>query len=344
MISRFNFRRPSVGRFFSTLIFVSLFAAVSANPLCVFPAEEVVESEEQNKQTDKAKQFETPKQDEQAKQVEQAGLYVCQKTDAGAKLVKDGKTIWELVLDGPEQKPFIHPLTLPNGKIITIIRPSDHIWHLGLWFCWKYINGVNYWEPKERGGFLPAGQTFTDSSQIQVDGNGATACLKISYRPGDDPEGVVLTEDRKLTFSAPDPDGSYTIRSRHEFTAVAQEVTLDRTPPHAYGGGYAGLGLRLDPSISQFTASCSNGGADMTSIREKPADWVDYRDPESGWGVRFSVIKGTPETRFYAQKSPNYCFVNPAPVHTGPVKLKKGQKLELEYEIRIGALPITSVQ
>lgn len=261
---------------------------------------------------------------------------VCQKTDSGAKLVRGTETVWELVLNGPEQKPYIHPLTLPNGKVLTVLRPKDHIWHLGLWFCWKYINGVNYWEPKERGGFLPMGQTFTESSSVEIDGAAATARLKISYRPNGDPDQTVLTEDRLVTFSAPAPDGSYTIRSRHEFTAVAPEVTIDRTPAHAHGGGYAGLGLRMDNSISGFTANCSNGGTDMNSIRENPADWVEYRDPESGLGVRFTVIKGTPETRFYSQKSPNYCFLNPCPVHNSPITLKQGEKLDLEYEIRVG--------
>ena len=40
---------------------------------------------------------------------------------------------------------------------MTADRPPDHIWHHGLWFSWKFINKVNYWEiyPAKR----PAGGT-----------------------------------------------------------------------------------------------------------------------------------------------------------------------------------------
>ena len=46
-------------------------------------------------------------------------------------------------------KPFIHPIKLPDGTVITEHEPADHIWHRGLWFAFKFVNGINYWEERD---------------------------------------------------------------------------------------------------------------------------------------------------------------------------------------------------
>lgn len=43
-------------------------------------------------------------------------------------------------------KPFLHPLRTVGGVPLTVFQPSDHVWHRGVWFSWKYIDGINYWE------------------------------------------------------------------------------------------------------------------------------------------------------------------------------------------------------
>ncbi len=261
----------------------------------------------------------------------QAQNYTCQKTENGAKLTKDDQTVWELVIKTPEGKPYIHPLSLPDGKVITEIRPADHPWHCGLWFSWKYINSVNYWEPSD-------GETVVENSNVVIDGLSATATFKIIYRNKKAPQTIVLSEERTVIFSAPDQRGNYAIISKHHFTVGEKDITLDRTPPHKYGGGYAGLALRMNKSTMDYTATCSNGGTDMFSIREQPADWVDFRDSQSGYGIHFSVIKGTPETRFYMLKNQGkqYTFLNPCSVLSNPHSFAAGDSFDLEYKIELG--------
>jgi len=48
-----------------------------------------------------------------------------------------------------------------------VVRENeDHVWHLGYWFSWKYINGVNYWKPADakRTGCESAGATKVASA------------------------------------------------------------------------------------------------------------------------------------------------------------------------------------
>jgi len=47
-------------------------------------------------------------------------------------------------------KPYFHPVTLGTGleAPLTLLSPHDHVHHRGLWFCWKFVNGENFWEER----------------------------------------------------------------------------------------------------------------------------------------------------------------------------------------------------
>ena len=62
------------------------------------------------------------------------------------------KILWRLNHDRQQGKPFFHPLCLADGTELTALRPADHVWHRALWFSWKFINGLNYWEEDPKTG------------------------------------------------------------------------------------------------------------------------------------------------------------------------------------------------
>jgi hypothetical protein len=161
-------------------------------------------------------------------------------------LYKDGKAIWKLVADAKEPKSFFHPLATLNSEVLTAFEPADHPWHRGLWFSWKFINGLNYWE-EDRATKKSEGVTeLTASTFKPADDFSARAELSFSYHPPGQP--ALMTELRKLVITKPDADGRYCIDWTSEFTAGNAPVTLGRTPlPHEPGGvsygGYAGLSL-----------------------------------------------------------------------------------------------------
>ena len=65
------------------------------------------------------------------------------------------------------KEPFFHPVSLPDGRVLTWDAPPDHVWHHALWFCWKYINGVNFWEPNRKTG-KPDGETRWERDNITL--------------------------------------------------------------------------------------------------------------------------------------------------------------------------------
>jgi hypothetical protein len=43
-------------------------------------------------------------------------------------------------------KPCFHPLKTISGVNLSGYEMSDHVWHRGLWFTFKYLNEQNFWE------------------------------------------------------------------------------------------------------------------------------------------------------------------------------------------------------
>jgi len=168
----------------------------------------------------------------------------------------DGKSLWEFSWATNQGKPFFHPVRLAGGEPLTALKPSDHTWHYGLWFSWKYINKVNYWEEDKKTN-KAEGPTRWDEPQIVTREDGSAEIrMKLRYLSPTN-GAVVLSEEREILVSSPHPDGGVTIDWNAKLSAADVALVLDRTPmpgeEHgAVNGGYAGFSLRA----AQAPAEC----------------------------------------------------------------------------------------
>jgi len=216
---------------------------------------------------------------------------------------------------------------------VTEIRPKDHPWHLGLWFCWKYINGLNYWEPRRpsHSNLFPDGMTVVRDFNVRPRGGACDVSLKIWYGPRAEPGRILLDEARTLAFSAPDAEGRYSIRAKHVFTA-REKVELNARRPIAYGG----LSLRFQPFMKDFAFTCDGAAATEPAAENsspKGAAEIAYTDPKTGHGVRIRLHKGAEAERFYHWA--DHRFAGSVPMYAEPITLMPGQTLELDYEVTV---------
>lgn len=182
------------------------------------------------------------------------------RTDTTFALLDDKEVVWQLNFSKKQDKPYFHPLRI-NGYDLTLERPADHPWHRGLWFSWKFINKVNYWEEDPEEGLSEGRSKIIKVGIAPGKDYSAIVNIKLEYAP--DGMEKVLSEQRILHISHPDAKGNYIIDWKLDFTAEDSLVIFDRTPPLKYGGevwgGYAGLGYRGAETLTEHVFTTSTG-------------------------------------------------------------------------------------
>jgi len=259
----------------------------------------------------------------------------------------DGKSLWTYHYSADNNVPYFHPVNLPNGPTLTNFAPADHPWHRALWFCWKTINGVNYWEwavphkPSEKDldpHSVPAGwNRFAGNEKFETSDAGATITMQIDYGTSDT---TLLKEQRRIITSSPRQDGSYTIDWHMTFTALDQQLTFDRTPPNKTGGGYAGLSYRAPDTVKDVRVVDSEGRKNLDA-RGPISRWLDASaviDP--AFGPAGLTIICHPNNERY----PSYwhlwareggLYANPSMIFDGAYTLAPGKSFHLGYRILV---------
>jgi hypothetical protein len=270
--------------------------------------------------------------------------YDWRQTDSSLALLNNGRIVWQFNFDKKQPRPYFHPVCLTDGTELTWYRPPDHPWHYGLWFSWKFINGLNYWE-EDRNTGPPEGRTKIKSIEVKPhDDYSAQVAMQLSYHPPGQP--AVLTESCRINISKPDDDGRYYIDWSSRFTADAGDVLLDRTPIQGEQGGqswggYAGLSVRIAKDTSDWYLTDSEGRKDLQAHGKK-ARWMNFGGKAAG-GKDFSIaIFDHPDN--LRHPSPGFVimdpkvpfgYFSPALLFDKPYTLPGRQSFSLKYRIQI---------
>jgi len=266
-------------------------------------------------------------------------------TDTTLALLNNSNIIWQYNFRNRFGKPYFHPLTIKNSTL-TCVSPVDHPWHLGLWFSWKFINGVNYWEylndfASEETGYRSDGLTkIIKLDKLMNPDYSANIKMELQYSPA---EGdTILNEKRNIYISPPLIDGSYFIDYETAFKAMANRVILDRTPiegePEGKSwGGYAGLSIRFN---QDFTSPEIIVPTDMEIFEKDKWLYMGF-NTISGDTAGICILKNlnytTSTTSWYVindQEIPFFYF-SPAVLFDGKIVLNKDETLHLKYRVWI---------
>ncbi len=261
--------------------------------------------------------------------------------DTRLALRNDGDIVWRLNFGPDQPKPNFHPLATTGGQTLTAYEPDDHPWHRGLWWAWKYINGVNYWEENRETRASPGRTTVTKATIETGDDFRARATLNIDYHPPGQP--ALLTEVRHLTINPPDASGGYTIDWSSRFTAGDAVVTLDRTPPPAAGGprhgGYAGLSLRFSKEFEEMTCLTNTGETQATEAHSSPARWLAFSTESASAAILDHPENLRHPQPWYVWNTTHMRFFSPSPIFDTPLGLDPGESFHLRYRILIQSTP-----
>ncbi len=262
------------------------------------------------------------------------------RTENSLSLINDGNVVWQLNFDKKYDKPYFHPVALADGTVLTDCRPADHPWHRGLWWSWKFLNGLNYWEEDPNTLIAPGRNEIikTDFTQL-IDGS-TLAKLTVSFHPSDKPE--LLKEIRTIKISPINANGGYHIDWTSVFAAADKDVLFDRTPiigepAGVIWGGYAGLSVRMAKDSKNCQAVDSEGHTYKKEFDNAKAKWLDYTfevaEKPAGIAILDHPDNMRHPTPWYVIIAKDMRYFSPALIFYEPFTLKAGQSLKLKYRI-----------
>jgi len=271
-----------------------------------------------------------------------------QQTDTSLALLNHQHIVWQC--NFPKKgKPYFHPVSSVDGVPLTWKSPPDHAWHHALWFSWKEINGLNYWEEDRKTGLAKGRTEVIDVKVFPNDNYFAKIELVISYHPPN--ELAVLTEKRLLHTSVPDDKGNYHIDWQSTFTAGNDDVELEREPIEGQKGGrrwggYATLACRINTeSLRDIKFLDSEGRIDL-DIHTKPTHWVDVSGAIASDSSRAAGITIFDHPNNLRHPPPGYvikdwvdahkllfAYMNPGFLYNEGFKLQAHQSFTLRYRI-----------
>lgn len=260
-------------------------------------------------------------------------------------LMNRESVVWQLNHAAREAKPYFHPVALIDGTPLTFPRPPDHPWHRGLWFSWKMLNGINYWEEDPKTGQAEGKTEITGIEIIPNADYSARIVLDLGYHLVGQP--FVLTEKRIIFISTPTEEEGYIIDWNSEFRAGKEDVHLEG----GTAGGYAGLSVRIAQPSREWKIANSEGIEDVTVItgdtatntHGKRARWTDFSfvDEVTGQAAGIALIDHPENLRYpsewhnvIAENIP-FGYFSPAPLWSEPYDLPAGQVLRLRYRLYV---------
>lgn len=131
-------------------------------------------------------------------------------TQQKVAVTSGGRPFTEFIFTDSMEKPFLYPIYAPNGQTITRgfpwkpepNDPVDHPHHIGLWFNYENVNGLDFWnnsyaipaEKKKQYGWIRTKEILETTS-------GQQGKLVYASNWTDEQKNVLLQEKTTYTFS-----------------------------------------------------------------------------------------------------------------------------------------------
>jgi len=268
-----------------------------------------------------------------------------EKPGQSVALVGPRGVLWRFHYDAAQHLPYFHPVATVDGRSLTQNSPADHPWHHALWFAWKFVNGVNYWETNRKTGQSEGRTAWTGARVTTRPDRTAHIEMDLAYHPAGAAGEPVMTEKRIMEISAPDATGVYHIDWTATFTAGKADVKLDRTPlPGEPGGkpygGYAGLSVRFAAAMTDRAATSTDGPVTLQGTRYRGKHTaMDYSGVVGGKPAGITILDhpanlNAPSPWYIIIAKPMSYF-SPAVLCYGPHTLKAGESLTLRYRVLV---------
>lgn len=243
-------------------------------------------------------------------------------------------------------KPYLDPIRTRAGRVVSLFRPWDHVWHKGLAWSLPVVDDENFWGGPTyvRGqGYVQLPNDGTqhnlDATSTVVEGGVVTFAHDLDWisQAG----RRMFTEDRTLTARVVDRT-TWALTFETAMTNVT-DATIAIGSPTTRGrenAGYGGLFWRGPRSFTDGRVVTGDGTATGSEVRGQRHAWMGFEGRHDVTDDTSLIVMADAEDnphhppQWFA-RSEEYAALNPAPFFSEEVQVSAGETVRFRYAVGI---------
>ncbi|MGM7671729.1 PmoA family protein [Microbacterium sp. A93] len=266
-------------------------------------------------------------------------------------VVRDGDVEllrYVFVPDSPQlesPKPYLDPLRTRAGRVVSLFRPWDHVWHKGIAWSLPVVDDQNFW----------GGPTYVHGhGYVQLPNDGTQAHIAVTAvdegqiaRFAHDLEWItengrrLFTERRELTARLL-TDEAWALTFATEMTNITDAPILIGSPTTKGrdNAGYGGLFWRGPRSFTDGMLVTADGTGSGSDVRGQRHEWMGFagRHDEIDVTSLLVMVDATSNPHHPPQwfaRSEEFAALNPAPFFSEEFTIAPGETATFRYAVGI---------
>ncbi|MCP2635159.1 PmoA family protein [Microbacterium sp. HD4P20] len=256
---------------------------------------------------------------------------------------------YTFVPDSPQlesPKPYLSPIRTRSGRIVSLFRPHDHVWHKGISWSLPVVDDENFW----------GGPTYVHGQfYVQLPNDGSQVHRSVERAGIDDgvaafvhtldwitERGLRMFTERRAVTARAVTDDTWVLTFETAMTNVT-EAAISIGSPTTRGrdnAGYGGLFWRGPRSFTGGLAISPAGSGSGNDMRGQRHEWMafagrhDQIDAESV--LAFVDHRDNPQhPPQWFVRTEEFACVNPAPFFSEELAVAPGETVVFRYGVGV---------
>jgi len=266
--------------------------------------------------------------------------------------VGDGRVdLFEYVYgpDSPQlesPKPYLHPIRTRAGRVVSLFRPWDHVWHKGIALSLPHVGEENFW----------GGPTYVHGKfYVQLDNNGTQQHREFTQLETRDRVAAIahdldwvtqsgtkcFTEHRAITARVLSPEAWMLTFETSLHNVSGHDIAIGSpTTKGRENAGYGGLFWRGPRSFTDGRLVTADGSGSGNEMRGGRHEWMGFagrhdHDDAASLVLMVDDAANPQHPPQWFARSEEFACLNPAPFFSEELTVSDGQTIRFRYGVGI---------